>query len=118
MLLKIAILPGDGIGPEVTTEAVCVLQRVAEVFGHELQLTSKAVGGAALVASNDPLPDDTLEACLSSDAVLLGAVGAPAFDSYAPHLRPESGLLRLRRELGVFANLRPAIGFPSLEDCS
>jgi 3-isopropylmalate dehydrogenase len=118
MLLNIAILPGDGIGPEVITEAVCVLERVAEAFGHGLHLSSRAVGGAALVVSNDPLPNDTLQACLSSEAVLLGAVGGPAFDSYAPQLRPESGLLRLRRELGVFANLRPAISFPSLEDCS
>jgi 3-isopropylmalate dehydrogenase len=118
MLLKVAILPGDGIGPEVTAEAVRVLQKVAEAFGHDLHLISKAVGGAALAASNDPLPDDTLRACLSSEAVLLGAVGGPAFDSYPMHLRPESGLLRLRRELGVFANLRPALCFPALENCS
>jgi len=118
MLLNIAILPGDGIGPEVTDQAVRVLQTVTELFGHDLRLTSKPVGGAALAQGNHPLPDDTLQACLSSDAVLLGAVGGPAFDTYPPHLRPESGLLRLRRELGVFANLRPAICFPALKDCS
>jgi 3-isopropylmalate dehydrogenase len=118
MLLRIAILPGDGIGPEVTDEAVRVLQKLAETFGHDLRLTSKPVGGAALAASNDPLPADTLQACLASEAVLLGAVGGPAFDTYPPQLRPESGLLRLRRELGVFANLRPALSFPALEDCS
>jgi 3-isopropylmalate dehydrogenase len=118
MLLKIAILPGDGIGPEVTDEAVRVLKSVAKAFGHDLRLSTKAVGGAALVASNDPLPDDTLQACLDSGAVLLGAVGGPAFDKYPSHLRPERGLLRLRKELGVFANLRPAICFPALEEYS
>jgi 3-isopropylmalate dehydrogenase len=118
MLLKLTILPGDGIGPEVTHEAVRVLESVAEVFDHQLSVTRKDVGGAALLSVNDPLPGDTLQTCLSSDAVLLGAVGGPLFDSFPSHLRPESGLLRLRRELGVFANLRPAVCFASLEDCS
>src|SRR5215468_6692335 len=118
MLLNVTVLAGDGIGPEVTDEAVKVLQTLAELFGHQLQLTSKNVGGAALLASNDPLPDDTLRTCLASSAVLLGAVGGPAFDRYPPHLRPEAGLLRLRRELGVFANLRPAVCPPGLEECS
>ncbi len=118
MLLKITILPGDGIGPEVTEQAVLVLQSVAEVFGHQLQLQHKNIGGAALAAVNDPLPPDTLQACLSSSAALLGAVGSPAYDHYPNHLRPEAGLLRLRRELGAYANLRPAIYFPALEDCS
>src|SRR5271168_1214832 len=114
MLLNLAILPGDGIGPEVTEQAVLVLQAVAEAFGHQLRLQSKNIGGAALTAANDPLPTDTLQACLSSSAVLLGAVGSPAFDHYPNHLRPEAGLLRLRRELGAYANLRPAICFPAL----
>jgi 3-isopropylmalate dehydrogenase len=118
MLLKLTILPGDGIGPEVTGEAVRVLETVAHVFGHDLRITSKDVGGAALLSSNDPLPADTLQACLSSGAVLLGAVGGPAFDKYPSQLRPERGLLRLRKELGVFANLRPAICFPALEEYS
>jgi len=118
MLVKLTILPGDGIGPEVTDEAVRVLQSVAESFDHRLEITHKNVGGAALSASNDPLPADTLASCLASKAVLLGAVGGPAFDHFPGHLRPESGLLRLRRELGVFANLRPAACFPSLEDSS
>jgi 3-isopropylmalate dehydrogenase len=118
MILKLTVLPGDGIGPEVTGEAVRVLQTVAEVFGHSLQTVSKDIGGAALLRSGDPLPKETLDACLSAGAVLLGAVGGPAFDSYAGNQRPEAGLLRLRRELGVFANLRPAVCFPSLEDCS
>jgi 3-isopropylmalate dehydrogenase len=118
MILSIVVLPGDGIGPEVTDEAVRVLRKVAEIFGHELQLVRKDVGGAALRKVKDPLPGDTLQACLASGAVLLGAVGGPSFDEFPPHLRPETGLLRLRRELGVFANLRPATCFPALEDCS
>src|SRR5258708_11985897 len=114
MLLNLTILPGDGIGPEVTEQAVLVLQAVADAFRHPLQLQRKNIGGAALVATNDPLPPDTLQACLSSAAVLLGAVGSPAFDHNPNHLRPEAGLLRLRRELGAYANLRPAVCFPAL----
>jgi 3-isopropylmalate dehydrogenase len=118
MNLKVTTLPGDGIGPEVIAEAVRVLQATAEIFGHSLTITQKDVGGAALTRANDPLPRDTLQACVSSGAVLLGAVGGPAFDGAPSHLRPEAGLLRLRRELGVFANLRPAVCFTALEDCS
>jgi 3-isopropylmalate dehydrogenase len=118
MLLKITILPGDGIGPEVTDQAVLVLQAVAEFFGHQVQLQTKPIGGAALTVANDPLPPDTLQACLASSAVLLGAVGSPAFDHNPGHLRPEAGLLRIRRELGAYANLRPAVFFPALEDTS
>src|SRR5277367_1855170 len=118
MLLKIAILPGDGIGPEVTDEAVRVLEALAATFGHELSLGKRDVGGAGLTSSRDPLPPNTLHTCLSSGAVLLGAVGGPAFDSVPKDLRPEQGLLRLRKELGAFANLRPAVCFPALEDCS
>ena len=118
MLLNLTILPGDGIGPEVTEQAVLVLQAVADGFGHRIQLERKPIGGAALTAANDPLPADTVQACLASTAVLLGAVGAPAFDHNPGHLRPETGLLRLRRELGAYANLRPAVFFPALEDCS
>lgn len=118
MLLKITILPGDGIGPEVTEQAVRVLHAVAGAFGHSLQLQSKHIGGAALAAANDPLPVETVQACLGSGAVLLGAVGSPAFDKNPGHLRPEAGLLRIRRELGAYANLRPAVFFPPLEDSS
>src|SRR5579862_8105617 len=118
MLLNICVLAGDGIGPEVTEQAIRALQAVGSAFGHKLQLQHKNVGGAALAASNDPLPADTLRACLSSSAVLLGAVGSPAFDHNPGHLRPEAGLLRLRRELGAYANLRPAVFFPALEGCS
>jgi len=91
---------------------------MAEAFGHELQIEEKNAGGAALVASNDPLPQETIDGCLSAGAVLLGAVGGPAFDKYPPKLRPEAGLLRLRKELGVFANLRPAVCIPGLENLS
>src|SRR5580700_3693680 len=118
MLLNITILPGDGIGPEVTAEAVRVLESVAKAFGHKLNLTYKPVGGVGLQSSNDPLPADTLEACLNSNAVLLGAVGGPAYDGVPANLRPESGLLRLRSELGAFANLRPAVCVAGLESCS
>jgi 3-isopropylmalate dehydrogenase len=118
MIINITTLPGDGIGPEVTEQAVRVLQSVADAFGHKLKVTEKKVGGAALTASNDPLPPDTIQSCLSSSAVLLGAVGGPAFDSYPAKLRPEAGLLRLRKELGVFANLRPAMCLSGLEGLS
>ena len=118
MLLNLTILPGDGIGPEVTEQAVLVLRAIADGFGHELQLQHKNIGGAALAAVEDPLPGDTLQACLASSAVLMGAVGNPAYDHYPNHLRPEAGLLRLRRELGAYANLRPAMCFPALEDSS
>jgi len=118
MLLNLIILPGDGIGPEVTEQAVLVLQAIANAFNHQLKLQTKTIGGAGLAAVNDPLPADTIQACRASSAVLLGAVGNPAFDHYPQHLRPEAGLLRLRRELGAYANLRPAICFPALEDCS
>ena len=118
MLLDITVLSGDGIGPEVTEQAVLVLQAVADRFGHRLQLQQKLIGGAALKATNEPLPSDTLETCLGSSAVLLGAVGSPEFDKNPGHLRPEAGLLRIRRELGAYANLRPAVFFPALEDSS
>ncbi|HKT87201.1 MAG TPA: 3-isopropylmalate dehydrogenase [Candidatus Sulfotelmatobacter sp.] len=118
MILSLTVLPGDGIGPEVTDQAVLVLQAVAGKFGHQVQLQQKLIGGAALSAANDPLPPETIKACLSSNAVLLGAVGSPAFDHNPGHLRPEAGLLRIRRELGAYANLRPAVFFPALEDCS
>jgi 3-isopropylmalate dehydrogenase len=114
MLLNITVLPGDGIGPEVTDEAVRALNSVGQAFAHELRICKKNIGGAGLIASNDPLPPDTIETCLSSDAVLLGAVGGPTFDHYPRHMRPEAGLLRIRKELGAYANLRPAICFPAL----
>ena len=118
MQLRLTVVAGDGIGPEVTEVALGVLEAVCSSAGHELKLTHKNIGGAALAASGDPLPPDTLEACVTADAVLLGAVGNPAFDANPPQLRPEAGLLRLRRELGAYANLRPAVAFPALLDSS
>ena len=118
MRLHITSLPGDGIGPEVIREAVRVLEAVAGGFGHEVELTEKEIGGAALARFGNPLPDGTLQACLAADAVLLGAVGSPAYDHNPRELRPEAGLLRLRQELGAFANLRPAVFYPELAACS
>jgi 3-isopropylmalate dehydrogenase len=118
MKMKIVVLPGDGIGPEVTAEAVRVLDATARAFAHEIEFSFKSAGGCAIREHHDPLPDDTLQACLTADAVLLGAVGDPAFDGYPTNLRPEAGLLKLRRELGAFANLRPARMVPALIDAS
>ncbi len=118
MQLDVTSLPGDGIGPEVTSQAIRVLDGVAARFGHELSIDEKEIGGAALKQFGNPLPDSTLQACLRSKAVLLGAVGSPEFDRNSRNLRPETGLLRLRRELGAFANLRPAVLYESLANRS
>lgn len=114
MKLKILVVAGDGIGPEVTREAVKVLRSVAEVGGHDFQFAEALIGGVAIRAENNPLPQKTLDAALSSDAVLLGAVGGNEFNSLPPDRRPEAGLLQLRKALGGFANLRPAFAFPAL----
>ncbi len=118
MQLRVTSLPGDGIGPEVISQAICVLEEVASGFGHDLELDEKEVGGVALAKFGNPLPDSTIQACLASQAVLLGAVGSPAFDHNPRELRPEAGLLRLRQELGAFANLRPVVFYPALAACS
>ena len=118
MQLRVTSLPGDGIGPEVISQAIGVLEEVASGFGHDLELDEKEIGGVALEKFGNPLPDTTIQACLASHAVLLGAVGNPAFDHNARELRPEAGLLRLRQELGAFANLRPAVFYPCLAACS
>jgi len=104
---KIAVLPGDGIGPEIIAEAVRVLEAVAQRFGHEFSFQEALVGGAAIDATHSALPQETLDLCKSSDAVLLGAVGGPKWDDLTGAVRPEQGLLGLRKELGLFANLRP-----------
>src|SRR6201985_1797225 len=114
MKLKILVVAGDGIGPEVTREAVNVLRSVAEVGGYDFQFTEALIGGAAIRAEGTPLPQKTLDAALASDAVLLGAVGGNEFNSLSPDRRPEAGLLQLRKALGGFANLRPAFAFPAL----
>jgi 3-isopropylmalate dehydrogenase len=106
--LTVTLLPGDGIGPEVTAQAKRVLDVIGEHCGHSFRTREQAIGGVAITRYGTPLPDETLHACLDSDAVFLGAVGDPAFDRLRPDERPESGLLRLRAALGGFANLRPA----------
>jgi 3-isopropylmalate dehydrogenase len=114
MKLKILVTAGDGIGPEVTSEAVAVLREVASAGGHTLDIEEKRIGGVAIVSDGTPLPADTLAAALASDAVLLGAVGGNEFNSLPPDKRPEAGLLGLRAALGGFANLRPAFAFKEL----
>ncbi len=114
MNLKILVTAGDGIGPEVTNEAVAVLREVAELGGHTISIDEKRIGGVAIVNDRAPLPEDTLDAALASDAVLLGAVGGNEFNSLPPDKRPEAGLLQLRAALGGFANLRPAFAFKEL----
>jgi 3-isopropylmalate dehydrogenase len=118
MKLRVALLPGDGIGPEVTDQAAVVLQAVAKKFSHELEMQSGLFGGVAIRACSDPLPPETLTLAKSAGAVLMGAVGHPEFDSFPPDQRPEKGLLRVRKELNVFANLRPALCLPALESLS
>jgi 3-isopropylmalate dehydrogenase len=114
----IAVLPGDGIGPEVTREAVRVLRATGEMHGLTISTRECAIGGGAVERFGTPLPDPTRQACLASDAVLLGAVGGPQFDSLPRPQRPETGLLGLRLALGGFANLRPAVAYVQLQDCS
>jgi len=118
MRARITILPGDGIGPEVTVEAVRVLQTVAAIHGYRFEFEEHAIGGDAIKRFGSPLPRATLDAALASDAVLLGAVGSPEFDRVPPNQRPEAGLLLLRSALGGYANLRPAIAYSSIAACS
>jgi len=115
---NILVLPGDYIGPEVVTEAVLVLQQVAEKFGLSIDLDYGLLGGAALDETGLPLPDETLAKAKAADAILLGAVGGPRWDDVERHLRPERGLLGIRKELQLFGNLRPAILYPQLADAS
>ena len=118
MQLNVLILPGDGIGEEVTREAVRVLTRVAETRGHELRLTSGLLGGGAIHKTGTPLPEETVRLAKDADATLMGAVGLPEFDNAPPDKRPEKGLLGLRRALGVYANLRPVRAYASQLDSS
>jgi 3-isopropylmalate dehydrogenase len=112
---SILLLPGDGIGPEVVAAAEQVLRAVASRFNHNFTLTRATIGGAALKAGLAPLPDETLVAARAADAILLGAVGDPSYDTAHPAQRPEAALLKIRRELGLYANLRPARVWPGLE---
>lgn len=116
--MRIAVIPGDGIGPEVIKQAYKVLDRVAKVYDLDFTYTEVLMGGIAIDETGVPLPDATLKECQSSDAVLLGAVGGDKWDKLPGHLRPEAGLLAIREGLGVFANLRPAILFPQLKSAS
>lgn len=118
MNLKIAVLAGDGIGPEVTNEAINILKTVAEFGGHEFTFTPALIGGVAITAEGTPLPQQTVEVCLASDAVLLGAVGDNKFNHLTPDKRPEAGLLAIRQHLGGFANLRPCLAFAALAENS
>ena len=112
MQFDLAVLLGDGVGPEVAGEAIKVLQAVGERYGHSFNLHHGLVGGVAIDETGTALPDDALKMCKSSDAVLLGAVGGPKWDDPQAEVRPEDGLLALRKELGLFANLRPVMVFP------
>ncbi|MEI8132741.1 MAG: 3-isopropylmalate dehydrogenase [Leptolinea sp.] len=118
MQANIVLLPGDGIGPEVVAAAVRVLQVVEENFGHQFKFTEHLAGGCSIDASGTALTDAALKACQAADAVLLGAVGGPKWDDPTAKVRPEQGLLALRKGLGVFANLRPVKLYPSLVNAS
>lgn len=119
MKLKIALLAGDGIGPEVIEQAVKVSDAVAKKFNHEISWSPALTGAAAIDAVGDPYPDETHDICASSDAVLFGAIGHPRFDNDpSAKVRPEQGLLKMRKKLGLFANVRPTFTFPSLIDKS
>lgn len=116
MKYNIAVIPGDGIGPEVINEAIKVLDAVGGKYGHEFNYTQVLAGGAAIDAAGECLPQETIDIAKKSDAVLLGAVGGPKWDSLPGDKRPERALLGIRKELGLFANLRPAIMFDELKD--
>ena len=114
MKKTICLLPGDGIGPEILAEGVKVLKAAAEKFSHDFVFETALIGGAAIDGAGDPLPEETVRKCRNADAVFLAAVGGPKWDALAPEKRPEKGLLRIRKELELFANLRPAMLLPEL----
>lgn len=115
---NIVLLPGDGIGPEIVREGAKVLARVADLFGHAFSFQSQRIGGIAIDQCGDPLPAETIQACRAADAILLGAVGGPKWDDPAAKTRPEAGLLKIRKELKLFANLRPIQTYGELVDAS
>lgn len=118
MNMNIALLKGDGIGPEIVESAVRILEKIGEKYGHTFAFTPYLIGGAAIDATGEPLPEDTVKGCLASDSVLLGAVGGPKWDSLPGHLRPEKALLGIRAAMGLYTNLRPAKLYAALkEDC-
>jgi 3-isopropylmalate dehydrogenase len=118
MNAKIVLLPGDGIGPEVTAEASLLIQEVARQYDLTVELQTELIGGAAIDASGEPLPPQSLNACRDADAIILGAVGGPKWDDPDSKVRPEQGLLAIRKELGLYANLRPVRVHPSLAHAS
>src|SRR5690242_1088232 len=118
MKLNILLLPGDGIGVEVTSEAVKVLKHIAATWRHELSLSEGLLGGIAIHKTGDPFPDATRQLALQADATLMGAVGLPEFDNAPPEKRPERGLLGIRKTLNVYANLRPVRSYTALLDSS
>ena len=118
MTKRIALIPGDGIGPEIVAQAKAVLDRVARIFGHEFTYTEVSMGGNAIDRYGDPLPQEMLDKCLASDSVLLGAVGGPKWNGVPGPQRPEKGLLRLRAGMGVYSNNRPAKIWPQLASAS
>lgn len=115
---QITLLPGDGIGPEIMSACKEVLGTLQKKCGFELEMTDALIGGAAIDAKNDPFPDESLEQCRNSDSVLLSCIGGYKWDSNPRELRPESGLLKMRKEMGLFANLRPAKVLPQLINAS
>ncbi|MBQ8834300.1 MAG: 3-isopropylmalate dehydrogenase [Oscillospiraceae bacterium] len=115
---NIAVIRGDGIGPEIVNQALLVLKRVAELYGHTFTYTDVDMGGCAIDKWGDPLPQEMLQKCIESDSVLLGAVGGPKWNDVPGHMRPEKGLLRLRAGMGVYSNNRPAKIWPQLADAS
>ncbi len=118
MKFNIALLKGDGIGPEIVNSTVAVLEKTAEKFGHKFNFTSYLIGGCAIDATGKPLPQETVDGCLASDSVLLGAVGGPKWDDQPGNNRPEKALLGIREALGLYTNLRPAKLYPALRNAS
>ncbi len=118
MTRNIAVIRGDGIGPEIVGQALLVLNKVAEIYGHEFTYTDVDMGGCAIDKWGDPLPQEMLQKCIDSDSVLLGAVGGPKWNDVPGAMRPEKGLLRLRAGMGVYSNNRPAVVWPQLADAS
>lgn len=118
MEFNIALLKGDGIGPEIVDSAVRILEKIGEKFGHKFNFTPYLIGGCAIDAVGEPLPKETVEGCLASDSVLLGAVGGYKWDNLSGDKRPEKALLGIRSALGLFTNLRPAKLYPALKDAS
>ena len=119
MKKNIAVINGDGIGPEVTRQAITVLDAVAEKFNHEFEYRHCLMGAVAIDATGNPLPDETIEICLDSDAILFGAIGHPKYDNDpTAKVRPEQGLLKLRKSLQLFANIRPINTYPALHHLS